>query len=374
MLIKKINNFSRSEIEQQMETAFHQGERGIPLPNLDGLESLSGTKPYLGLIDPEDTHLRDNKARPRGGYRSADRTEIKTSIVQHGFQKSKTIPVVVKVGHNYYRRVNGVTRFSLYGEDGWKLKQVLVWILPNTISLQDEYVLSGRLNPVLPMQSPMTRKDAILMALELIDGDLLDNSTEGIDAFVESVSANPDDVNLNVRKASWKTQTKNAILREIGVGIGRYPTYTTDVAANDFYRDKNIALDWSKGKIVKVHGIREMKYLKPRTNHIVVRMNGADDHALATMDSLSMRRNHGRVQRGFTPLTTHVHIDIDITDTKDSVSQKRVRAQEVIYNFVKLMRDRGTRKFYWVVDGFYPKDKSVDDMNSIIEWKYNPSK
>jgi len=92
------------------------------------------------------------------------------------------------------------------------------------------------------------------------------------------------------------------------------------------------------------------------------------------MDSLSMRRNHGRVQRGFTPLTTHVHIDIDITDTKDSVSQKRARAQEVIYNFVKLMRDRGTRKFYWVVDGFYPKDSSVDDMNSLIEWKYNPSK
>ena len=35
MLIKKINNFSRSEIEQQMETAFHQGVSGIPKPNLD---------------------------------------------------------------------------------------------------------------------------------------------------------------------------------------------------------------------------------------------------------------------------------------------------------------------------------------------------
>ena len=211
-------------------------------------------------------------------------------------------------------------------------------------------------------------------SLELIDGDLLDNSAEGIDAFVESVSANPDDVNLNVRKESWKTQTKHAILREIGVGIGRYPAYTTDVAANEFYRDHNIVSDWSKGKIVKVHGIREMKYLKPRTNHIVVRMNGADDHALATMDSLSMRRNHGRVQRGFTPLTTHIHIDIDVTDTKCSVSEKRARAQEYIQRFVELMKDRGTRKFYWVVDGFYPKDSSIDDMNSLIEWKYNPSK
>ena len=365
---------TRSELEQQMETAFHEGESGIPLPNLDGLESLSGTKPYLGLIDPEHTHLKDNKARPRGGYKSADRTEIKTSLEQHGFRKEKTIPVVVKVGHNYYRRVNGVTRFSLYGKDGFKLSKVLSWILPNTISPLDEYILSGRLNPVLPMQSPMTRKDAILMALELFDKHALAKTESDVNYFVESVSKNPDDVNLNVRKESWKTQTKHAILREIGVGIGRYPAYTTDVAANEFYRDHNIVLDWSKGRVVKVTGRSGKNYLKPRTEHIIVRMNGADDHALATMDSLAMRRNHVRNKRGLPPIQTHVHIDIDVTDTKCSVAEKRARAQDYIQRFVELMKERGTRKFYWVVDGFYPKDSSIDDMNSLIEWKYNPSK
>ena len=364
------------QLEQQMVDSFHEGEDGIPKPNFDGLDSLRGIKPTLELVDPKDTNKEENIARPYGGYKSADRKAVKISIEQNGFNKKLTIPVLVKLSDNSYRRLNGVTRFSLYGpgSDSWNISKVLVWTIPNVISKHDEYVLAGRLNPMPPMQSPLTRKDTILMAMELIKSGHLAKSDNKITEFVESISAKPDDENTNVRSESWKSQTRNSILREVGVGIGRYPTYTTDVDANEFYTKHNIMLPWSNGRIVKIHGLRASDYLKPRTRHIAVRMNGADDFAIATMDSLAMRRNHDRVSKGLGPVLTHVHIDIDVTLGNASVPQKRKKAQEVIYRFVKLMKDRGTHKFHWVTDGFDPKDKSIDDMNSFITWMYDPSK
>ena len=149
--------------------------------------------------------------------------------------------------------------------------------------------------------------------------------------------------------------------------------YTTDERSNSFYADNSITLSWSNGNVVKVHGNKSSKYLKPRTEHIAVRLNGNDDHALATMDSLAMRRTDARAKQGLGPVLTHVHVDVETTGGRD-VNEVRTKAKKMIRNFVRLMNDRGTNLFYWVIDGFYPKDPDYDTMSKFIEWEYNPSK
>jgi len=370
----------KAQLEKQMKDAYTNrdyGKDGIPIPNLEGLPSLKGVKPYLDLVPYDDIISStgiDNKARERG-YKSADRKAIKNSIDQHGFKKELTIPVFVKLNNSKsHRKVNGWTRVSLYGPDVYNLDVVLAWVLPDVISDIDEKILAGRLNPNPPKQSPLTRKDAIVMAMEAIASDNLDKNEKAITNFVELLSQAPDDVNYNIRDKAWKTRTINEILREAKVGHGRFATYTTDESANTFYLANNITMPYhhNNSRVVKVHGIQASNYKKPRTDNIIVRLNGNDDYALSTMDSLAMRRNAWRVSNGLSPLTTHVHVDVELVGGRD-VNVVRQLAQDKILNFVKLMKQRGTHTYHWVVDGFYPKDPDADTMSQLLVWEYNPN-
>jgi len=371
----------KAQLEKQMKDAYtkrNYGQDGIPIPNLNGLPSLDGVKPFLALVPTDDIISStgiSNKARERG-YKSADRKQIKDSIDKLGFKKELTIPVLIKLSNSHsYRKVNGWTRISLYGPDGYRLDLVLVWVLPDVISDIDEKILAGRLNPNPPKQSPLTRKDAIVMAMEAIASDNLAKNEKAIENYVELLSEAPDDVNYNIRDKSWKTRTINEILREAKVGPGRLATYTTDESANTFYLANNITMPYyyNSNRVVKVHGIQASNYKKLRTDNIIVRLNGNDDYALSTMDSLAMRRNAWRVSNGLSPLTTHVHVDVELVGGRD-VNVVRQLAQDKILNFVKLMKQRGTHTYHWVIDGFYPKDPDVDTMSQLLEWKYNPSK
>jgi len=367
--------YSSAEIEQQQIDAYHdtQSHVWIPRTNLNGLISLEGIDLELGLVSPtnaESAHQSNNLARPRAGYDPRDAKVTKTSIVSNGFNPRLTIPVVVEVGTNLFRKLNGWTRFAIYGPEDLNIDNVLVWKIPDVVSHRDEMILSARLNPQLPVQSPVTKKDIVLLANELMKADMLEDSESAISDFVDSIVENPDNVNYNVRQPSWVQQTKNSIMRETGTGMFRYPAYQNDEKANSHYKEHQTSFPYLKGKVAKVHGIRAKKYLKPRTNHIIVRLNGCDDHHMATMDSLAMRRNSERRLRGMSELVTHCHIDIDVTATTRSISEQRENAKAYIERFVRLMKDRGCTKFYWVVDGFYKKEEHEAP---FIEWNYNPN-
>ena len=293
----------KAYLEKAMKDAYIKhsyGKDGIPIPNLEGLDSLKGVKPYLALVPYDDiisSPSLSNKARERG-YKSADRKAIKDSIDKVGYRKELGAPLLIKLANSHsHRKVNGWTRISLYGPDGYKLDFVLAWVIPDVISSVDEKILSGRLNPNPPKQSPLTRKDVIVMASEeIVAGGLAKNET-AITNFVEQLCEAPDDVNHNIRNQSWKSRTINEILKGAKVGRGRIQTYTTDESANTFYLSNSITMPYhhNNSKPIKVHGKDMTRYQQPRTEHIVVRLNGNDDYALSTMDSLAMRRNAWRV-------------------------------------------------------------------------------